>query len=210
MKSKICCLALLIFGSFIPALGQGLKLEALGGLPISKLRSVAVLSDYELVGWSGKHEFFELSKEFLWAGTERDFKRFLSDRNPVVRAMGLLCLAQTDFDKHFLTLFSHTKDKGEVSLAHGCIISRITVGEFAKRLLANPYFLEPEGKKPAMQTTPAKPLAAGGGSASRNEPGAAEGALIRAAASTVGFLLLGPASLYKWVASLKSASDLRF
>jgi len=158
MKSKICCMALLIFGSFIPALGQGIKLEALGGLPISKLRSVAILSDYELVGWSGKHEFFELSKEFLRAGTERDFKRFLSDRNPVVRAMGILCLAQTDLYKHFLTLLSHTKDKEEVYLAHGCIISRITVGEFANRLLANPYFLEPEGKKPAMPPPPNKPL----------------------------------------------------
>lgn len=138
---------------------------------------------YELVGWSGKPEFFELSKESLWAGTERDFKRFLSDRNPAVRAMGLLCLTQTDFDKHFLTLFSHTKDKREVSLAHGCIVSRITVGEFANRLLANPYFLEPEGKKPVMQMTPTKPLDA----ASCNQPGAAEGALIRAAASTLTF-----------------------
>src|SRR6266850_1398453 len=104
MKSKICCcMALLIFGCFTSGLGQGMKFESLNGLPISKLRSINVLSDYELVGWSGKHEFFELSKEFLWAGTERDFMRFLSDRNPVVKAMGLLCLAQTDFDRHFLT-----------------------------------------------------------------------------------------------------------
>ena len=184
MKSKICCVALLVFGSFIPALGQGIKSDTLfGGLPVSKLRSVAVLSDYELVGWTGKHEFFELSKEFLWTGTERDFKRFLSNRNPVVRAMGLLCLAQTDFDKHFLTLFSLTKDKEEVSLAHGCIISRITVGEFANRLLANPYFLEPEGKKPLTQP-PSKSLDASGGSVFLNWPGAAKGALIRAAALT--------------------------
>jgi len=110
MKSKICFgMALLIFGCFTSALGQGIKSDALGGLPISKLKSVDVLSDYELVGWTGKHEFFRLSKEFLRDGTERDFKRFLSDRNPVVRAMGLLCLAQTDFDKHFLTLLSHTR-----------------------------------------------------------------------------------------------------
>lgn len=159
MKSKIwCCMALLIFGCLTSALGQGIKSEALGGLPISKLKSVDVLSDYELVGWTGKHEFFQLSKEFLRDGTEGDFKRFLSDRNPVVRAMGLLCLAQTDFDKHFLTLLSNTKDKEEVSLAHGCVISRITVGEFANRLLANPYFLEPEGKKPAIQPPPNKSL----------------------------------------------------
>ena len=172
MKSKTCCcVVLLIFGCFTSALGQGIKLEALSGLPISKLRSVAVLSDYELVGWSGKHEFFELSKEFLWAGTESDFKRFLSDRNPVVRAMGLLCLAQTDFNKHFLTLLSHTKDKEEVSLAHGCVISRITVGEFANRLLANPYFLEPEGKKPAMQSSPNKSLDASGGSGEAKSKG---------------------------------------
>src|SRR5687768_8136816 len=128
MKSKICCcMALLIFGCFSSALGQGIKSEALCCLPISKLKSVDVLSDYELVGWTGKHEFFRLSKEFLRDGTERDFKRFLSDRNPVVRAMGLLCLAQTDLDKHFLTLLSHTKDKEEVSLAHGCVISRMRV-----------------------------------------------------------------------------------
>ena len=43
MKSKICCcLVLLIFGCFTSGLGQGIKSEALGGLPISKLKSVDV------------------------------------------------------------------------------------------------------------------------------------------------------------------------
>ncbi len=146
-------IVLLLVVSFSLAKGQSLKSEHLYssfGNSLSKLRAVEVLSDYEPVGWTGKNKFYQLSKDILGSGTEQDFKRMLHDRNPVVRAMGLLCLAQTDSDKHFLTLLSHTKNKEEVSLAHGCVVRRITVGEFAKWLLYSPYFLEPEGKKPSM------------------------------------------------------------
>ena len=74
----------------------------------------------------------------------------LNDKNPIVRAMGLLCLAQSGVDEYSSTLFAHTGDTQEVYVRHGCIVSKITIGEFARRLLQNPYFLEPEGKAPVM------------------------------------------------------------
>ena len=79
-----------------------------------------------------------------------DFQRMVHSRNPIVKAMGLLCLAQLDFDKYWLTLLSHWNDNEEVYLNEGCIMSKITIGEFTQRLLSNPYFLEPQRKRPAM------------------------------------------------------------
>ena len=71
-------------------------------------------------------------------------------RNPIVKAMGLLCLAQLDSDKYWLTLLSHGKDNEEVYLHQGCIVSKVTIGEFTQRLLSNPYFLDSAEKRPAM------------------------------------------------------------
>lgn len=63
--------------------------------------------------------------------------------NPIVRAMGILCLAQTAKDDSFMVLLSHSNDEAVVYLSQGCFRSEITVGEFAKRLLADPNFLDP-------------------------------------------------------------------
>ena len=118
------------------------------GLP-SKLRKVTALSNHQ-PGW-GRNDFYKLSKEFLKNRSTTDFRFMLNDNNPIVRAMGLLCLAQSDADEHSFTLLGHTGDKEEVYLHDGCLISKISIGQFAQRLLANPYFLEPEGKAPAPQ-----------------------------------------------------------
>ena len=150
MRRLICLL--LLAGCFTPIQGQRTKVRpAFDGLP-SKLRKVMALSTHQ-PGW-GSNDFYKLSKEFLKNRTKTDFMFMLNDGNPIVRAMGLLCLAQTNAVEHFFehsfTLHGHTGDTEEVYLHDGCITSRITIGEFAKRLLQNPYFLEPEGKAPVM------------------------------------------------------------
>lgn len=115
----------------------------------SQLVSVKWLSNHD-PGFGGSNDFYKLSKEFLKFHDPSDFKRMVYSRNPIVKAMGLLCLAQVDPDKYWLTLLSHWKDNEVVYLHQGCIVSKITIGEFAQRLLSNPYFLDPEEKRPAM------------------------------------------------------------
>jgi hypothetical protein len=148
MKSLICACLLLTF-CVAPVFPQGAKPTQLYDPLSSKLRAVKWLSSHDR-GFGGGHDFYLLSKEFLATRTAKDFKRMVNDRDPIVRAMGLLCLAQADADELHLALVLHTGDKAEVYLHEGCIVSKITVGEFARRLLSNPYFLDPEGKRPAM------------------------------------------------------------
>ena len=149
MRRLMCACLLLFAGCVMPVLAQGAKPHPFFDQLPSKLRAVKALSNHDR-GFGGSNDFYNLSKEFLRNRKVKDFKLMLHDRNPIVRAMGLLCLAQADADEHYLTLLLHTKDKEEVYLHEGCIVSKITVGEFARRLLDNPYFLEPDGKRPAM------------------------------------------------------------
>jgi len=149
MRRLICACLLLFVGCVAPVLAQDARPHSFFDQLRAKLRAVKSLSNHDR-GFGGSNDFYRLSKGFLRKREVKDFKMMLHDRNPILRAMGLLCLAQADADGHYLTLLLHTKDKEEVYLHEGCIISKITVGEFARRLLDNPYFLEPEGKRPAM------------------------------------------------------------
>ena len=140
---------LLLAGCITPVLGQNAKkCPVFDNLP-HKLRKITAISNHD-PGWGGSNDFYKLSKEFLKKHTITEFRFMLNDRNPIVRAMGLLCLAQSNADEHDLELLLHTDDTEEIYLKNGCIISRITIGEFAQQLLRNPYFLEPEGKVPAL------------------------------------------------------------
>jgi hypothetical protein len=107
-----------------------------------RLLKVKWISNHD-PGFGGSNEFYKLSKELLKSYQLRDFKRMANQRNPIVRAMGLLCLAQADGGESILILLAHWNDTDEVYLHQGCIVSRITVGEFAQRLITNPHFLDP-------------------------------------------------------------------
>jgi len=107
---------------------------------MSKLLTVKWISNHNR-SFGGSNEFYQLSKEFLKSHDSSDFRRMVNQRNPIFRAMGLLCLAQLDRDQYFLLLLSHWTDPEEVSLHEGCFVTRITVGEFVQRLLVNPRFL---------------------------------------------------------------------
>ncbi len=147
--SKLMCAALLLLASCAsPVVAQGEKQPFFDTLP-AKLRAVKYLSNHDR-GLGGRNDFYLLSKELLSRGTVKEFKAMARDRNPIVRAMGLLCLAQTNADENYVMLLLHAKDKAEVYLHEGCIVSKITVGEFVQRVMSNPHFLEPEGRRPAM------------------------------------------------------------
>jgi hypothetical protein len=142
----VCCLVLL--GNVGIALSQSSRPRGFDPLS-TELVSVKWLSNHD-PGFGSGNKFYTLSKDFLESHNPSDFKRMVHSRNPIVKAMGLLCLAQLDFDKYWLTLLSHWNDTEEVSLNQGCIMSRITIGEFTQKLLSNPHFLEPQGKRPGM------------------------------------------------------------
>lgn len=106
-----------------------------------KLRSLKQISS-ATPGWASQPgEFYRLSVELLRYGSADEFEKLLKDENPLVRVMGLVCLAQLDFEKHSRTLRAHAIDKAVVTLAHECVISHPTVGRIAGMLLENPDFL---------------------------------------------------------------------
>jgi hypothetical protein len=108
---------------------------------MSKLLNVKWISNHNR-SFGGSNDFYQLSQEFLRSHDSSDFRRMVNQRNPIFRAMGLLCLAQLDRDQYFLLLLSHWTDPEEVSLHEGCFVTRITVGEFVQRLFLNPDFLD--------------------------------------------------------------------
>ena len=135
----ICCLVLLSNIAITQA--QSAKPRAFDPL-MNKLVKVKWISNHDS-GFGGSNEFYKLSKELLKSHERSDFRRMVNHRNPIVRAMGLLCLTQTASDENVLLLLSHWKDEAVVYLHQGCIVRKITIGEFAQRLLSNPHFLDP-------------------------------------------------------------------
>jgi hypothetical protein len=105
-----------------------------------KLRTVKQVSS-ATPGWTPPGEFFKLSLELLRYGNEDEFRKLLTDDNPILRVMGLVCLAQLDFEKHSQTLREHATDQAVVALADQCTVSNLTVGRIAGMLLKQPDFL---------------------------------------------------------------------
>lgn len=138
--NKLLTLVLLLAG-VTTAHAQSSKPSSFDPL-MTELARVKSISNHD-PGWGTPNEFYKLSKQFLKSHTAADFRRMLNHFNPIVRAMGLLCLAQKEKDESFLILLAHTNDEAVVHLHQGCFISEITIGEFAKRLLIDPDFLDP-------------------------------------------------------------------
>lgn len=136
MKKLICCLLLL--ASITTAQAQSARpFDPL----MTDLLKVKLISNHD-PGWGTPNEFYKLSKQFSKTHTIADFRRMLNHVDPIVRAMGLLCVAQSAKDESFWVLLSHSDDKAVVYLHRGCLVSQITIGEFAKRLLVDPDFLD--------------------------------------------------------------------
>ncbi|MHC4533786.1 MAG: hypothetical protein ACYS6K_07535 [Planctomycetota bacterium] len=94
------------------------------------------------VGFGGSPgEFFNLSKVFLQKGKEEDILKLTEDENPVVRSMGILCLAK--HTKSANKLRKHITDSGIIYyFPGGCMGSQITVGNFVRKLLLDVNHLD--------------------------------------------------------------------
>lgn len=96
---------------------------------------------------SAPGEFHQLVEDCLASGKVEDFEQLLFDKNPVVRVLGLICLARSldegDFAASARLLFN---DEADVEYDNGCVIRlRGTVGQLA-RMLADGKFLPDEDK----------------------------------------------------------------
>jgi hypothetical protein len=152
MKLRILLLSivmLLPFGSALAA-GGGDERAANFSAAVEKLRSVEVIGGSATGFTLAPGEFFKLTQEFLKNGTTGDFKALLEDKNPVVRVMGLVCLAQSDRAAYAEVARAQRRDRAHVSYMIGCVIRHSTVAQFAERLAEDPFFLgQEEGQLPA-------------------------------------------------------------
>jgi len=113
-----------------------------------KLRQAKTVSARS-AGYGTGGEFFKLSEEVLLVGTGRDFRRMIEDENVIVKAMGLVCLARSGGEHGRELLRLHTSDARPVMVVKDCIVYDTTVGEIARRLLAEPNFLGHEKREAA-------------------------------------------------------------
>jgi len=111
----------------------------------SAIRKVRLLESVSYrVGWTLEPgEFYKLFQECLKFGTVDEFKTLLRDENPIVRVMGLFCLAKSlnaeEFDAIAKPLF---KDGARVKYTNGCLLNQTAaVGSLARRLQENRFFL---------------------------------------------------------------------
>ena len=141
MRNLITACVIAMLGSFAVVEAQHVKPRGFDPA-MNKLFTVKWISNHDR-GFGGDNEFYKLSKELLQTHDAADFERMVNQHNPIVRAMGLLCLAQTDRSQYVLLFLAHWKDPEQIALHQGCIVSQVTVGEFVQRLFVNPYFLDP-------------------------------------------------------------------
>jgi hypothetical protein len=152
LKLKILLLSivtLLPLGSALAAGGGGRDGSANFKAAVDKLRSVEVIGGSATGFTLAPGEFFKLSQELLRNGTAEEFKGLLGDKNPVVRVMGLVCLAQTDRAAYAEIAAARRRDRANVSYMIGCVIRHATVAQLADRLVENPFFFgREEGQLP--------------------------------------------------------------
>jgi hypothetical protein len=94
-------------------------------------------------------EFHSLSQEALRAGTPDDFKRLLTDWTPLVRVLGLICLAQSVSAVEAevaSAAASLDKDKAVIMFTNGCVMDQTsTVADITRRIVEGRFFLAGEG-----------------------------------------------------------------
>jgi hypothetical protein len=100
------------------------------------------------VGWGLEPgEFYALSQECLRSGTLDDFRHMLLDATPLVRAMGLICLAQSVGSVELADAAAAlNRDKAVLTYTNGYIPDQwITVGALARKLIERQFFIAGEG-----------------------------------------------------------------
>jgi hypothetical protein len=88
-------------------------------------------------------KFYTLSQECLSIGTPADFRLMLFDRTPLVRVMGLICLAQSvDAEEFAKAATVMDGDRAVVRYTNGCVMDQTaTVGDIARLLTEGRFFL---------------------------------------------------------------------
>ncbi len=103
------------------------------------------------VGWTLEvGEFQKLSEECLRYGRSEDIKALLGDENPIIRVLGLICLAKLVAPGDFVAVAKHLYgDRAEVRITNGCVLNQsATVGAIAQQLGEDRFFLVAEDKRP--------------------------------------------------------------
>ena len=140
VRRFVLCGLIALLGA-LPCIAQGSRPKQAGkfNAAIVELRKVKTVASTH-TGVAGVPSLFgEVSLELLKYGTEEDFFSLLEDKSPVMRSMGLYCLAQKDVKKHADVIKRFVEDKERISLVVGCEVNEnATVGEVARLLLGNP------------------------------------------------------------------------
>lgn len=113
------------------------SLEALiRSTAISHVSELETVSGRAVGAGGGPGEFYTVSLILAEYLGEDDFLGMLKSDAPMVRAMGLICLARADKIKHRSAIEALYTDEAEVEYnPMGCIIGRTTLGELARGLL---------------------------------------------------------------------------
>jgi len=86
--------------------------------------------------------FLKLSVIFAVYGDTDLYVRLLSDKNPVVRAMGLTCLSQADHGRYEQIFPKYKNDAEKLYISiDSCQPSESSVGELARSLYLDPHYL---------------------------------------------------------------------
>lgn len=113
-----------------------------------------------VVGYGGKpSKFYKLMQIFLKHGSQADFDELLSSTNPIVRAMGLACIARGD-EAYAIGTLTDRLNRRELFLCfpHGCVGGDISEGFFARQLLENRRHLECDQPEPLLSAEALLPL----------------------------------------------------
>lgn len=119
------------------------ELSLTEALPLGKSR----LLELDHVGGFGGFAieptpFLELSVVFIEAGNRPLFDSFLDSTNPIAKAMGLVCLSQTDGNAFRAAASKINTTTHPLTVwTGGCMPVRMTLGELATELQRNPNFL---------------------------------------------------------------------
>jgi len=109
---------------------------------VSKVRRLESIS-YR-IGWTlDAGEFHKLSEETLRYGSLEDLHALLKDENPILRVLGLICLAKSVGPEQFFAIAKPIYvDRARVRITNGCVLNRnATVGEIAEQLATEQFFL---------------------------------------------------------------------
>ena len=90
-------------------------------------------------------QFLQLVREALKVGTQSDFDAMLRDRSPMVRLLGILCIARSNDSASFERRAGFlTVDAAPLVLTNGCVVDqRTTIGAVVKQIREGTFDLGP-------------------------------------------------------------------